>query len=101
MSTAEADRRLPQGACFHERDPGVPLARRATAEAAGTLLVMLAVTGAGLTAQRLAPDAPTVGVLAVAVAAAGALIGLIVAFGTVSGGHFNPLITGLQWMAGE
>jgi glycerol uptake facilitator-like aquaporin len=34
--------------------------------------------------------------IANAVAAAAALIGLIVALGPISGGHFNPLITWLQ-----
>jgi glycerol uptake facilitator-like aquaporin len=41
------------------------------------------------------------GLAASAVAIAGALASLIVAFGAVSGGHFNPLITGLQWLARE
>ena len=36
-----------------------------------------------------------------AVATAAALVGLIIAFGAVSGGHFNPLITGLQWLSRE
>jgi glycerol uptake facilitator-like aquaporin len=36
-----------------------------------------------------------------AVMIAGAPVGLIVAFEAVSGGHFNPLIAGLQWLAGE
>ncbi len=41
------------------------------------------------------------GLLASAIATAGVLIGLILAFASVSGGHFNPLITGLQWFSGE
>lgn len=61
---------------------------------------MLAATGSGLAAQRFSAD-PLVRLIASAAATAGALTGLIVALGAVSGGHFNPLITGLQWLMGE
>lgn len=87
--------------CFFERDPGVALVRRAMVEGVGTLLLVLAATGAGLTASRLFFDNAALSLLASAVTTAGALVGLILAFGAVSGGHFNPLITGLQWVAGE
>jgi glycerol uptake facilitator-like aquaporin len=39
--------------------------------------------------------------LASAVAVSSALIGLILAFGSVSGGHFNPVIAIAQWQAGQ
>jgi glycerol uptake facilitator-like aquaporin len=39
--------------------------------------------------------------LSSAMAIAGSLIGLILAFGTVSGGHFNPTITLMQWLSGQ
>ncbi|WP_035485903.1 aquaporin [Geminicoccus roseus] len=87
--------------CFFEQDPQLALGRRAAVEGVGTLLLMLAVAGSGLAAQRLGDAGPGSGLLAGAVATAAALVGLIVAFGKVSGGHFNPLITGLQWLAGE
>jgi len=87
--------------CFFEQDPDMALMRRVTAEGIGTLLLMLAATGAGLTAQHLFRDSPALGLIASAGVIAGALVGLIVAFGSVSGGHFNPLITGLQWLAGQ
>jgi glycerol uptake facilitator-like aquaporin len=67
------------------------------AEFAGTLLLMLVVAGVGLTTRR---GNPTLGVMAEALGVAGALVGLIIAFGQVSGGHFNPLITLLQWLSG-
>jgi len=47
------------------------------------------------------PDSPAFGLMASAAAIAGALVSLIIAFGNVSGGHFNPLITGLQCLGGE
>jgi glycerol uptake facilitator-like aquaporin len=87
--------------CFFEQDPGAALTRRATAEGVGTLLLMLAATGSGLAVQHLLPESGILGLLASALATAGALVGLIIAFGSVSGGHFNPLITGLQWLGGE
>lgn len=87
--------------CFFEQDPGAALIRRATAEGVGTLLLMLAAAGSGLTVQHLLPGGRIPGLLASAFATAGALVGLIVAFGAVSGGHFNPLITALQWLGGE
>lgn len=87
--------------CFFERDPSVALLRRATVEGVGTLLLMVAATGSGLTVQHAATSAGIPGLLAGALATAGALVGLIIAFGPVSGGHFNPLITLLQWLGRE
>jgi glycerol uptake facilitator-like aquaporin len=87
--------------CFFEQDPDMAVHRRAASEAVGTLLLMLAATGSGLAARHLLPDNAAFGLLASAFATAGALVGLILAFGSASGGHFNPLISGLQWLAGE
>jgi hypothetical protein len=75
--------------------------RRAMAEGVGTFLLVLVATGSGLTASRLLFDNAALSLLASAVTTAGALVGLILAFGALSGGHFNPLITGLQLLAGE
>lgn len=86
------------GRCFVEHDPSLSLARRAAAEGLGTLLLLLVASGGAAMAAR-AP-APF-GVLLCAVPLGGALVGLIMALGAISGGHFNPLISGLQWLAGE
>jgi glycerol uptake facilitator-like aquaporin len=86
--------------CFVERDPRLALVRRAAVEGIGTLLLILMVAGAGdaaLSPGGLAGSGPLPGALATA----GSLVGLILAFDAVSGGHFNPLITVLQWLAGE
>ncbi|PWC31319.1 aquaporin [Azospirillum sp. TSO35-2] len=85
--------------CFVERDPQVALARRAAVEGIGTFLLMLMVAGAADATLR--PAMAGGGLLPGALATAGGLVGLILAFGVVSGGHFNPLITVLQWLAGE
>lgn len=87
--------------CFHETNPTSSLTRRSAVECTGTLLLMLAATSAGLVARRLGIRDPGVALLCSAMATSGALVGLVVAFGNASGGHFNPLITALQWFAGE
>jgi glycerol uptake facilitator-like aquaporin len=88
-------------ACFFERDPQAPIMRRASAEGVGTLLLVFVASSSGLTARALLGGNSALGLLLSALAIAGALTGVILAFGAVSGGHFNPLITGLQWLAGE
>lgn len=90
-----------RAACFFEDDPGLALGRRALAEGVGTLLLTLAAVGAGAASAKAFADLPGMALLLTAIAIAAALVGLILAFGKVSGGHFNPLITVLQWLAGE
>jgi len=87
--------------CFFEENPALPLLRRAFVETVGTALLAVAMVGAGLSVARLAPNEPLVASMIVAVSIAGALVGLIVALGKVSGGHFNPIITISQWLSGE
>jgi arsenate reductase len=72
---------------------GVDLARRLTAEALGTGLLVVAVVGSGIMASRLSPDDTGLQLLENAAATAGALIALIWMFGAVSGAHFNPVVT--------
>ena len=100
-SGQSVDRELDRLTCFFERSPSMALAPRVTAEGVGTLLLMLAATGAGLAAPHVLPNHNAFARLTTAGVSAGALVSLIVAFGSVSGGHFNPLITGLQWLAGQ
>ena len=57
--------------------------------------------GQRLQTQRLFPAGPALGLLFSALTIAGTLAGLIVALGAISGGHFNPLITALQWLGRE
>ena len=80
------------------------LARRATAEACGTAMLLVAVVGSGIMAERLSGGNVALALLANAVATGGALVALILAFGPVSGAHFNPAVTladasqgGLSW----
>ena len=69
------------------------LSRRLVAEALGTCLMIIAVVGSGIMASRLSPDDIGLQLLENAAATAGALIGLILMFGAVSGAHFNPIVT--------
>lgn len=71
----------------------VDLVRRATAEMVGTAFLLVAVVGSGIMASRLSPDDVGLQLLQNAGATAGALIGLILVFGAVSGAHFNPVVT--------
>jgi arsenate reductase len=69
------------------------LTRRLVAEALGTSLLLIAVIGSGIMASRLSPTDVGIELLENAAATAGALIGLILMFGAVSGAHFNPVVT--------
>lgn len=68
------------------------LLRRAVAEAVGTGLLVLAVVGSGIAAERLSDDAG-LQLLQNALATAGALVAIILALGPVSGAHLNPVVT--------
>lgn len=67
------------------------LYRRLAAEALGTGLLIVAVIGSGIMAERLTDDV-ALRLLCNAVATGGALVALIVIFGPVSGASFNPAV---------
>ena len=71
----------------------VDLGRRLAAEALGTAFLIIAVIGSGVMASRLSPTDVGLQLFENAVATGGALVGLILMFGAVSGAHFNPLVT--------
>jgi glycerol uptake facilitator-like aquaporin len=84
--------------------PPNDLARRAAAEAVGTALLLAAVVGSGIMGERLAGGNVAIALLANTIATGAALVALILAFGSVSGAHFNPAVTladawrrGLPW----
>lgn len=70
-----------------------PLARRAFAESVGTSLPVLAVVGSAVAAERLSPVDTGLQLLENAAATAVALVAIILAVGSVSGAHLNPVIT--------
>ena len=80
------------------------LARQATAEAVGTALLVAIVVGSGIFAERLSPEDVGLQLLENSTATALGLVALILAFGPVSGAHFNPIVTladlvvkGIDW----
>lgn len=68
------------------------LARRLTAEFAGTCLLVAAVVGSGIMADSLTNDI-ALALLCNTIATAAALVVLISVFGPVSGAHFNPAVS--------
>ena len=69
------------------------LLRRASAEAVGTALLVAIVVGSGIAAQRLSPSDAGLQLLENSTATGAGLVALILALGTVSGAHFNPVVT--------
>ncbi|MFF7265097.1 aquaporin [Streptomyces sp. NPDC008159] len=78
----------------------VPLARRATAEALGTAALVAVVVGSGIQATELTRDVG-VQLLANSLATVFGLGVLIALLGSVSGAHFNPVVTLVAWFAGR
>jgi glycerol uptake facilitator-like aquaporin len=64
-----------------------------TAEGVGTALLLAAVVGSGIMAERLAGGNVAVALLANTIATGAALVALILTFGPISGAHFNPAVT--------
>jgi glycerol uptake facilitator-like aquaporin len=80
------------------------LSRRVGAELLGTAFLVATVIGSGIMADRLANGNVALALLANTIATGAALVALILAFGQVSGAHFNPVVTlmdalerGLPW----
>jgi arsenate reductase len=69
------------------------LARQALAEFLGSAGLVTVVIGSGIAAQRLSPDDVGLQLLENALVTGAGLVALILAFGPVSGGHFNPVVT--------
>jgi arsenate reductase len=76
------------------------LIRRTVSEVLGTGLLVAAVIGSGMMAERLAGGNLAIALLANTVATGAALIALILAFGPISGGHFNPAVSVSDALAG-
>jgi glycerol uptake facilitator-like aquaporin len=69
------------------------LGRAALAECVGTAGLLVAVIGSGIMAERLAGGNAAIALLANTLATVFALFVLIETFGSVSGAHFNPVVT--------
>src|SRR3974390_2590087 len=82
----------------------VVLWRRLVAELVGSAFLAALVIGSGIAAQTLSPGNTGLQLLENAAATAAGLFAIILMFGPVSGGHFNPVVSfvdagfgGLSW----
>jgi glycerol uptake facilitator-like aquaporin len=80
------------------------LRRRVIAELLGSAFLAALVIGSGIAAARLSPGDVGLELFENAAATAGGLFAIILMFGPVSGGHFNPVVSlvdasfgGLTW----
>ena len=69
------------------------LARKVVAETLATAMLLAAVVGSGIMAERLAGGNVAIALLANTVATGAALVTLILTFGPISGAHMNPVVT--------
>lgn len=69
------------------------LRRRIVGEFIGTALLLIAVVGSGIAAQRLSPGDTGLELLENSAATGVALIAIILAVGPVSGAHLNPVVS--------
>jgi glycerol uptake facilitator-like aquaporin len=83
---------------------GYTLLKKLVAEGTGTAFLLAAVVGSGIMAERLSGGNVSLALLENTVATGAALVALILAFGPISGAHFNPVVTvadatqrGLPW----
>ena len=72
---------------------GHSLARRLAGEALGTALLLAAVVGSGIMAERLAGGNGALALFCNTAATGAALVVLISVFAPLSGAHFNPAVT--------
>ena len=84
--------------------PAPPLARRLLAELLGSAFLAALVIGSGIAAHTLSPGDVGLQLFENAAATGAGLFAIILMFGPVSGGHFNPVVSladasfgGLRW----
>lgn len=82
----------------------VVLWRRLVAEFIGSAFLAAVVVGSGIAAQKLSPGSTGLELFENAAATAAGLFAIILMFGPISGGHFNPVVSfldagfgGLSW----
>lgn len=88
---------------MHNR-PKISMTKRVVAEAIGTAMLLATVVGSGIMGERLAGGNHAIALLANSLATGAVLAALILTFGSISGAHFNPVVTlsdasqgGLLW----
>jgi glycerol uptake facilitator-like aquaporin len=80
---------------------GVPsLKQKLFGEALGTALLLAAVVGSGIMAERLAGGNDAIALLGNTFPTGAILFVLITMLGPISGAHFNPAVTTIFWLRG-
>jgi glycerol uptake facilitator-like aquaporin len=77
------------------------LTRKLAAEALGTLILVMAVVGSGIMAERLAGGNQALALLCNTIATGAVLYVIITIYAPVSGAHFNPAVSMVAAMRGE
>ena len=77
------------------------LSARLLAEGLGTFLLVAAVVGSGIAAQRLSPSDVGLQLLENSIATALALVAILLALGPVSGAHLNPVVSVAESLGGR
>ena len=77
------------------------LLRRLVAELLGTGLLVTVVVGSGIAAESLSPSDVGLQLLENSLATVLGLAVLILVFGPVSGAHFNPVVSVVDWLLGR
>ncbi|MGZ6778902.1 MAG: aquaporin [Mycobacterium sp.] len=78
-----------------------PVWRPLLSEFVGTALLVTIVVGSGIAAARLSPNDIGLQLLENSTATAFGLGVLILMFGPVSGAHFNPVVSAVDWLLGR
>src|SRR5262245_20618713 len=77
------------------------LARKIAAEGIGTMSLLAGVVGSGIMGDRLSGGNVAIALLANTLATGATLVAIILAFGSISGAHFNPVVTlAVAWEGG-
>jgi glycerol uptake facilitator-like aquaporin len=76
------------------------LPKRLAAEALGTAFLLAVVIGSGIMGDRLCGGNVAIALLANTVATGAGLVALILTFGSISGAHFNPVVSLVDAMEG-
>lgn len=77
------------------------LRQRLLAEFLGTAGLLTVVVGSGIMGETLAQGSAAIALLANSVATGAGLYALIQTFGPISGAHFNPAVSAIEWWWGR
>lgn len=69
------------------------ISRKLVSEFLGTAMLLAAVVGSGIMAERLSAGNNGITLLANTIATGSSLVALILTFGPISGAHFNPVVS--------